>query len=182
MFLRLPPEIRNIIYSIILTSAQPVQLMPCSPSNSLTIVGACRQTYDEAIPVFYGRNRFRLDNPEALHRFLRSISLRRRRQIRHVILDFWHKRSPHATAAFNKLGQCIRLRYLKVYIERAGELVRGFTGIRAFRALRGLKEVEFRLDGYYDMEVGGKFVEEVKKELLEPRRPCKRCERVGSPV
>lgn len=111
------------------------------------------------------------------------MSIRRRRQIAHVILGDWDRRSTHATATFRKLGQCIRLTCLEVCFDLAqdGEWLRSFAGIKAFRALRGLKIVVF-LDGEYELEIGGKFLDGVKKGLLEPRSACKRCERAGSPV
>jgi len=182
MFLRLPPEIRNMVYSNLLISAeQPLQPKPSGAPNRLTILGVCKQTHNEALPVFYRNNDFRLADPEALYQFLRSLSIPRRRQITNITLDDWHRRSTHATAAFKKLGQCIRLSSLKVYPAQDGLWVGGFAGIKAFRALRGLKEVAF-LGDCDGRELGGEFLEGVKKGLLEPRRPCKRCERVGSPV
>lgn len=115
--------------------------------------------------------------------FLRSLSIRRRRQIAHVTLGEWERRSTHATAAFRKLEQCIRLTYLKVYLdlEKDGDWLFTFAGIRAFRALRGLKEVVFfaSADG---TALGGKFLEGVKKRLAEPRSTCKQCQRAGSPI
>lgn len=59
--------------------------------------------------------------------------------------------------------------------------MRRFAGIKAFRALRGLEEVAFvrEADG---AKLGGKFLEGVRKGLLEPRTACKMCERVGRPV
>lgn len=180
MFLRFPPEIRNMIYSNLLNPAdQPVYLRPSGPTNPLAIIGVCKQIHDEALPVFYRNNEFLLVDPEELYQFLRSLSIFRRRQIAHVTLSYWDRRSKHATAAFRKLGQCIRLTSLKVYPTQEGFC--RFAGITALRALRGLKEVTFvsECDG---TELEGKFLEDVKKGLLEPRSACKRCERVGRPV
>lgn len=181
MFLRLPPEIRNMIYSdLLVPTSQPVHPTP-SPTpnhNHLTLLSVCKQVHNEALPVYYGNNRFVLENPRALYDFLRSISIPRRRQITHLTLNYWGRRSTHATAAFRKLGQCIRLAYLKVYPERC---VDKFPGVKAFRAMRGLKEVVV-LDGCDESEVGGEFWEGVKKELVGPKKPCKVCERAGKPV
>ncbi len=182
MFLRFPPEIRNTIYSALLNpAAQPVPLKPSSPTNPLTILGVCKQTHDEALPIFYRPNDFRLADPDALYQFLRSLSLRRRRQIAHVTVGYWDRRSKHATAAFAMLGQCIRLASLRVCLAQGGSRLRRFAGIKALRALRGLEEVAFVREGD-GMVLGGKFLEGVKKGMLEPRTACKMCERVGRPV
>ena len=183
MFLCLPAEIRNMIYSDLLISAdQPIRLMPSGPDNAkpTTMLGVCKQVRDEAVPIFYRRNQFELDDPESLYRFLHGLSIPRRRQIAHVTLARWGKESRCATAAFRKLAQCIRLTYLKISLPSAGEKMHEFIGIKAFAALRGLQEVLLvDADG---TKFGSDFVERTRKRLLQPRSPCKRCERAGRPV
>lgn len=65
-FLELPPEIRNIIYSLLLVGSEPVDLSQSCLASSLThttILSTARAIYNEAVPILYGRNHFVAHHP-----------------------------------------------------------------------------------------------------------------------
>ena len=109
--LDLPAELRNLIYRHLLIyegAINPSRRVPTShhrsgksiapsalyrpgvaPSSCLAILQANKQTYDEAVGIFYGENSFVFYYPNQLMMFLLSISEHRKRYIERVTL--WYK-------------------------------------------------------------------------------------------
>ncbi len=88
MFLRLPPEIRNIIYHLILfRPKQPVRLVPRKKQRSTRILLACKHIHNEAWLFFYRHNHFILHGTWHLYKYLHSVNSARRHQIRRLTIE-----------------------------------------------------------------------------------------------
>jgi hypothetical protein len=122
-FLSLPPEIRNYIYSLVVTTPEVIdpnaelifnrlQGKPrlsrrLHPETILALACVCKQTHDEVLPVYFGQNRFEFRNTYALYRFLQGLSRQRRHLIKEVVI-WWHGKCP--AKAFAMLAESKQLR------------------------------------------------------------------------
>jgi hypothetical protein len=92
LFLKLPPELRNRIYELVLVEEKPIQIStwaqsqkPCRPSwcdlmhtldgqliahlREPSVLEVCKQIRTEGLPIFYGQNVFFGDTPDS-HRWV----------------------------------------------------------------------------------------------------------------
>lgn len=88
-FLDLPPEIRNIIYTLALTESGDNSISICRGSSHLSepaLTRTCNQIRQESLPVFYGTNRFFDHLSGALYavQWLQSIGVAHRHLLRCV--------------------------------------------------------------------------------------------------
>lgn len=175
MLLRLPLEVRNIIYHLILIQPeQPVRLVGRGEAST-TILRACKQTHDEAWHIFYRNNHLLVASTRDLHDFLRSTSVTRRREIRKITIDCLFK-------------GCLRLSYLKLKLGNYHVHSHRLNGLSRLVQLRGLKTVSIQEPrrcsrGYYPLkEAKDRDAERLKKAWLKPRPLYQRCERGRTPI
>jgi hypothetical protein len=89
-FLHLPPELRNTIYTLALTSPTPLILAPYKPHvhrPATPLLRTCRQIHHEATPLLYTSNTFNFLSRRAYHTllyFLTQIGARNTRWLRNV--------------------------------------------------------------------------------------------------
>lgn len=79
--LELPAELRVLIYHFAVVSDQPLRVLSTRDAAQPALTQTCRQTRKESLPIFYGRNYFRIDtvyqrrepdahlHPHQIHRF-----------------------------------------------------------------------------------------------------------------
>jgi hypothetical protein len=83
-FLNLPAEIRNMIYSLLLVVAEPIDLdqdcLTSVPKHS-TILSTGRAVYNEAMPMLYGQNHFIFNDGFQIQEFATFTA---RQMIRHA--------------------------------------------------------------------------------------------------
>lgn len=136
-FRKLPPELRNRIYSLHLimpqgrtwprrgrfrchafeeafnTLSNPGYNLKPYQYSALSLLGVSRQLYREALGIFYFHNELRFDLFSDLRDFLMRIGPTRRSFIRDVAFDFMGIGSP---AAFQLLAGCERLERLHIEV------------------------------------------------------------------
>ncbi|KAK5112303.1 hypothetical protein LTR85_011575 [Meristemomyces frigidus] len=56
--LKIPPELRNIIYDLVLTSDKPIDTQDTAAARVSALLATCTQIRREAAPIFYGQNTF----------------------------------------------------------------------------------------------------------------------------
>lgn len=188
----LPPEIRNRIYSFVLTSIDdeenPLEARNSHPKGldtcCLSLLLVSKQTYLESYHVFCRCNKLRFSDQWGLELFLKNTDYRRRLHITHIAF-MWHEGS--AGAAFKCLEQhCPNLRYLDVHLPTRGKEyhVRKYPPSTAYfvqpahayprfedmdllHQVRGLEAVRFFGNGCE----GGLPGEEVEIDLSSPFDP-----------
>lgn len=93
---RLPPELRIIIYELVLLSDDPIKLydvpLPFKPWKAPNLLQCCRQLKNEASGVYYGENIFVADfspsgDKQALAGWLHTLEPAAHALIRNIRLD-----------------------------------------------------------------------------------------------
>ncbi|KAI9715481.1 MAG: hypothetical protein M1812_005957 [Candelaria pacifica] len=141
-FLKLPPEIRNQIYRLVLvypstvlslqvtmpnlsgirTGRKEFRLQRCCyhwqppwlpPQVVLSILNVNRQVYKEAMPIFYHENHFHVWSGSNLRSFLFGIGSERRSWLREMTIVF---QNAGLGSAFTPLSECERLTALHIEI------------------------------------------------------------------
>ncbi|KAI9702353.1 MAG: hypothetical protein M1836_000832 [Candelina mexicana] len=138
-FLKLPPEIRNQIYRLVLVypsmMVSPQVAMPnlsgkktgrkqfgirCEPRSqegyippqvALSLFSVCRQIYQESMPLFYHENHFYVWSGSDLQSFLLRIGSERRSWIREMTLVF---QNSGLGSGFKPFSECKRLTTLHI--------------------------------------------------------------------
>lgn len=146
-----PPEIRHLIYSLVLdvSNDEPLEIkllgrLTISPTNSpasigsdLSILLVSKQTYIDAYHIFYRINRFHFDTTTVLFNFLRGIGSIRRQ---HVVWVSFRSFDDNAKRAFRLLKSCQRLKHLQLRLPYYQP-----SGYVALREVRGLESVQIYL-------------------------------------
>lgn len=157
--LSLPPEIRNRIYTFVLSiprndlcqrhlpdlprvqRANSCSNDPRSPNLSVLLV--CKQIYIEAYHIFSHHNELHFDNTTRLLNFLRRIGYARRQQLRVI---FFHEFDDQAKKAFRLLRTCPKLTRVRlIFPTRRAALYP--PGYAALREVRGLQAVDMHGQG-----------------------------------
>ena len=108
-FLRLPPELRYKVYSLVLVAPRPIWPDVDDWTTLETIDGhglltTCHLINAEACDILYGKNVFHFDdrldsvcpdmrhvpNMNGIYSFFKDIGNRNRLWLRHISLEFWH--------------------------------------------------------------------------------------------
>ncbi|KAK4544388.1 hypothetical protein LTR36_004279 [Oleoguttula mirabilis] len=84
--LRLPPELRNRIYSELLADIEQPFLLT-QERLSPPILDVCRQTREECGGMFYSTTVFQFDNPAVCSKFLLGLSNRERELVQEIRYD-----------------------------------------------------------------------------------------------
>ena len=146
-----PPEIRHLIYSLVLdvSNDKPLEIklpgrLTISPTNSpasigsdLSILLVSKQTYMDAYHVFYRINRFHFESTTVLFNFLHGIGSIRRQ---HVVWVSFRSFDDDAKRAFRLLKSCQRLKHLQLTLPDYQP-----SGYVALREVRGLESVHIYL-------------------------------------
>lgn len=196
-FLDLPPEIRLIVYDLLLIQPgrdvtlryadyyryrhenreavmkekHPAYVARPYPQSVLAILGVCRRIRNEASPIFYRGNCLNSLNVTNLGCFLGSLSLERRSYIRHVRFEYRGKRAP---AAFRLLKTCENLRTLQIRVDyrtlrpRRPSLLKAW-GMNDLRRIRGLEKLHIEYDPSITQDDKAGFEETLRAALLRPK-------------
>lgn len=160
--MRLPLEIRNMIYKETLIMPSPimleagygtwikkkvyvVELSTPTQASICNLFQASRTLYRETIPIYFGHNTFKVDSFEGLTGFLTSIGPDYRRNIHSLDLTYSGK-AP--AKAMKLLTECIGLRSLRLcltygtleHVRRACQLSK-MNGAKDLFRLRGIEQV-----------------------------------------
>lgn len=145
-FLSLPPEIRNLIYELLLEVDGPVHPSPKPPSSiprcnkarkdpvaipesALNILAVNRQVKDEALGIFYHSNAFEFYYPTQLHAFLLTLGPQRQNFLRDITLHYYNTKSGGidlASLSFPLLAQLHGLR--RFHLLFTDDLVKRISG------------------------------------------------------
>lgn len=145
--LAIPPELRNHIYSLLLSSSTTIRVThegitrprPCKlvfpnedPSHQTTnIIATNRQVQQEAAAILYGNNTFLFVSTRALTVFLAHVS-RSARCLRSVTLDALDCERDVLRFSANMLTQvtalsCLTIRVSRYYPDEAPEIASGMS-------------------------------------------------------
>lgn len=158
--LPLPPEIRNLIYTYVLTenteaskwikssiaSNENEHIDVWRPSTScLSLLLVSRQTFLEAYPIYYRVNIFCFANFNILHRFLKNIGLARRQHVTRICFCW---KGIDAKKTCRLLMMCPRLESLSIVLYNDEVPSRWIdlskvTECAFLREVRGLETVKF---------------------------------------
>ncbi len=197
-FLRLPPELRNAVYSYILrvpedtaplSYDQAYDLLPRSvievehdpdpdvPQGSTArgaILRTCRQVYLEATPIAYRINTFGACSPETIQETLTVIGSLGRANITSIFLH-WGWIEDDSRQTFQMLGDCPRLSQLHLVIFELALLWTGdvsrrhfIKGIDNLRQIGGLKILTVRVCMRSSSALID-FEAWLKEEMMKPR-------------
>lgn len=174
-FLKLPPEVRNLIYSMAVEMNQIVMIRACEVhpvlSNwgssgppgghflqepNIPLLQTCRQIRQEAAPSFYRQNIFAFPCTCALSKFFKKCNLQHSQELRHLIFNWWGENRVHAissleTVPLKRLEIVLDTTTASVPTEREQMLRENLVVSSAFKPLRlvdslGFEEL-FRLRG-----------------------------------
>ena len=137
---RLPPELRNTIYEMVVLEEDPIDIEADQTTLAFPIPGllrTCSQLCAEASSIFYGRNIFVVSNPEfsyvnetecILHEWLRMLGGTNRALLREVRLhsDYHPVHPNRVSSRIAQIRQ--RLAEKKLEIEKARIWVMTYTG------------------------------------------------------
>ncbi|KAK5136072.1 hypothetical protein LTR08_004122 [Meristemomyces frigidus] len=134
-FLSLPPEVRNLVYDLLLRipgAVSPSTLLPSSvpkyvkqqdrtrPDSALSVLAVNKQIHEEAIGIFYHFNAFQFFYPTRLHAFVISLGDQRQSFLRDVTLHYDNARNGGidlAELSMPVLQQLPGLRRLRVLLK-----------------------------------------------------------------
>ncbi|KAI9845294.1 MAG: hypothetical protein M1838_001794 [Thelocarpon superellum] len=162
-FLRLPSEIRNLVYYYVncdgvdengkernvhtVTWTQKNRFKPefiYSPPISSGHLALCRQIYSEARPMFWNNIEWKFNDTDSLCHFLEFIGHKRRRKMQHLSVTYY---GTYANRAFQKLRTCAFLKTLELNL--TNEILRlGFRDehmlyLCALKTIKSLTKVTF---------------------------------------
>ncbi|TKA72565.1 hypothetical protein B0A49_06034 [Cryomyces minteri] len=138
-FLKLPPELRNVIYNLALVECHTVRMLVRPMTKQPALARVCRQVRNECLPIYYGNNHFQRD----------LIDYDRKQKDPYD----WHNcPCPHLVAIGN--ANCMMLRHLTVvtrgptariifFTEEINDLLHG-NGIRLPEDLEYLEDEKRR--------------------------------------
>ncbi|KAI4216450.1 MAG: hypothetical protein LQ349_009101 [Xanthoria aureola] len=174
-FMKLPPEVRNMIYKEVLEDTSIINLIalgdtkkvrevrgkpvllrydpempPVTPYSQgqfdpLLLLRASKAIHDEAYPVYYGRNTFFCRGLAALRGFLGRLKREYRRSIRSLGFDMW---GDPAAKSIRLLQGCVSLQDL--HIDCRG--VRLWDNLRSDSVLPGYNEL-LKLRGIRSLQI-----------------------------
>ncbi|KAI4269479.1 MAG: hypothetical protein LQ337_007260 [Flavoplaca oasis] len=170
--MKLPPEIRNMIYEMVLFVPDPtgIQLARLSryptlraahdglrtirhsPRKTCQLLQVCKEIYHEASLIYYRHNTFFCNGVEALGEFLTRLTIQQRRNIRSLSFHF---NDGHAPAKSMRLLQgCVSLRALTIsftrytlhdYGLRMPDSMKWLPGLGDLLKVRGIQELDIVL-------------------------------------
>ncbi|KAI9816712.1 MAG: hypothetical protein M1832_005001 [Thelocarpon impressellum] len=195
-FLRLPPQLRARVYTLLLTAPcpvtpvllqqttsyvthytphgaprwQPLDPLPRVPHSALAVAGTSRAVLAEALPAFYAANAFAFKSTPHLHAFLAALSPARLALLcsLHVALRGFRGRSARVCRVLG--AACPGLRRLSVSVEGGGTAdARAMLDALA-ESVRGLEVLDVGWRGR-GVPGGGwpAFVEAVARQVTAPR-------------
>ncbi|KAL8907067.1 MAG: hypothetical protein Q9171_006014 [Xanthocarpia ochracea] len=186
-FMRLPPEVRTMVYDEVLVASPSISIMSqylrlpvhmgYSPPTT-ELLRASKTLYHEAIPIFYGHNTFDFEDLDALDGFLNKISIQQRRMITSIALRI---RGTTAAKSVRLLQGCVSLRHLEVkvilstldgyYANRPGQP--RAAGSQGLLDVRGIHELDVTLPEllYIWDDQQREALEEFKKALQVLKLP-----------
>ena len=191
--LPLPPEIRTLIYTYVLTedtesskwirssiaSNEKKQIDVWRPNTScLSLLLVSRQTFLEAYPIYYRVNVFCFANVNILHRFLKNIGLARRQHVTRICFCW---KGVCAKKTCRLLKKCPRLKSLHIVLYNVEVPSRWFflnkvTECAFLRDVRGLETVKFIVEPHkrpgftiqYQPETAAEL-EDLSRAMTRPR-------------
>lgn len=127
-FMKLPPEVRNMIYKEVLVASKDIHMqvawysyprsaydglrtMNHSPRRTCRLLRISKAVYYEAFPIYFGCNTFYCDGVEALGEFLSKLKKEYRRNIRSLSFHFVGN-SP--AKSIRLLQGCVSLKSLEI--------------------------------------------------------------------
>ena len=119
----------------------------------LDVLLACRQIFQEALPIFYKRNNFLFSSQAVMERKLQVLTVERCNHIEHLSFRWNHTSKTQAERCFKRLAKMPFLRRLDIHIDEK-DWTTGVTGEEPFhlsaihgftilRSIRGLEAVNF---------------------------------------
>lgn len=91
-FSKIPPEIQNIIYRVILVSASPITIdghdAGWDYQTTPAFLRTCKAVHEQAAAIYYTENTFKFRTTEHLWQFLIDIGLEKRSMIRSIECPF----------------------------------------------------------------------------------------------
>ena len=188
-FFSLPPEIRNCIYERVCTFGWPgllvrpegfrvtrrktsedmlgeeVENLRAPPVQTLLeLLLVNRQMYDEALPIFYGRNWFKFDTPYEFYKFIKGSADERVQLLRQVIITCdttfrgikGYELGAKALSTFTKLQSLEVIIHDKSWFDR--ELIRKVYGAENYshpRELPGIQNLAYALNNAARFKIFG---------------------------
>jgi hypothetical protein len=159
-FTKLPPEIRNEIYSYTFTT-EPRESLSLEP-HPLSLLLTCRKAYYEASILAFSHYAFSISANLNLTSFVPM-----RNAIAHL--------SPHQTYAVTALSHCLRLKYTEVYsVTGTASIITNaillFPNLKLFEIylLRGKKEA---LEIHYSSVIGGHAYYNAHEKAIQQHAP-----------
>lgn len=204
MFFRLPPEIRNIIYHMLVSKESPLFYIQISKIDLIkdtkspgptsyktwTILHVCQEIRQEACPIFFGINFFFFVSYE-LYDFLADFACSNLVHVRKIYISSpCHKMGTFISesdkrkwrAGYVLLDRCVRLTRLEVWLAGCpikGDLMDHFLEIDILLRLRGLREVSItrgRFGRDNLTEDQSPAAQTVKRLWMSPKPKCGHCE------
>jgi hypothetical protein len=139
----LRPDVSTIFKFVESKEKLEIPFVDLPPERTLAIARTCTKLYNEAIPRYFGSNRFMFKGTWEMYAYLHMIGADRRACIRYISFAYQGSR---LRQAFELLPECTTLRQLDVMVTT--ETMKGARkpqddlfkakGMGAFRAIRGL--------------------------------------------
>ncbi|KAI4213284.1 MAG: hypothetical protein LQ351_004025 [Letrouitia transgressa] len=132
-FFSLPLEIRLCIYEHVLVVTSPVTICthPRSPDLKLSLLLTCRQIYNEAHPIFYSKNTFKIEVPAIIRKWTIMIGQVNIKLLKSIFVElsehdlYYLHNQPEECSLFDMFSLLARdatgLRYVKIGVVLFGE-------------------------------------------------------------
>lgn len=169
-FMKLPPEVRNMIYKEVLVPPKDIHIQVAwcsyartaydglrtinhSPRRTCRLLRVSKAVYYEAFPIYFGCNTFYCDGVEALGEFLSKLKKDYRRNVRSLSFHFVGN-SP--AKSIKLLQGCVSLKSLEIgvtlrmlddYGLRKPESLKWLPGLNDLMKVRGIQELKVNLPG-----------------------------------
>ncbi|KAI9715351.1 MAG: hypothetical protein M1812_005996 [Candelaria pacifica] len=189
-FLKLPPELRNMVYlfafstmpSVFVDPEEPGSIPGITRPDCFGLIYANKQTYREALGLYYQINTFRASSTLQLYNFLKNISPIAKANITSLSLrwitnhsETFMVRYKTDNKAFRLLRECKALEDLYLEIDQI-ELTTGYSilfrmapNIKQLRKVRGLKKLDVQDPRGVPMVDAG-IKAWLAEEMLKPRK------------
>ena len=159
-FLKLPPEVRNMIYELVHVSPENIGLdvahryhrsFPYDEAakwRNLSFSMACREIYRESTAIFYSKNCFEFYRVHSMIKFFDTIGSKCQGQITKLKFNY---QGADGYKAFKRIGNCRNLQHLEVLVQQFFGGDAGFNICHSF-PLKNAKQ--FFFTDYNKIEYG----------------------------
>lgn len=184
-FLKLPPEVRNMVYEKLLVKRKPIQMSrpkarPQSKPSILAVFTLSKQIHQEALSIYFGSNVFCAGGLVILAKFLLNIGPNACNAIRAVSIYYQlkHEYSEHEIG-FERLAQCGSLRKIHLLIRCFYSCDKGRArgdhvpllkraGIQSLLKTRGIRELDVEVkDQTFKLACAPEVYEKEKESLMQ---------------